>query len=437
MRSYCSRHGLLAVAILAILHNVSGVSASGAGVNWQALDWIGGHNQLRAQFTVADKTGGPFALSLTALGCYEAFVNGQKVGPGVLEPGFSTVPSKRLLFAEHDITSALRLGDNVVGVRLGSCKYGWMHTYCADTPAKCVGIKLQLTAQGTGEQLLSTNASAAGGWMGTQSEFAVDGPAYPERVLWDGVRYNHSLRQSGWCAPGFEPPSTGPGAWAPVARITPPIDPTVFTKRSMPAIVKSAPIPAVTSWSPEPGITVVDFGNNMAGYATLRLPAQSGFQRGYAVTVLHGEILEGPGGLVQNQYAVPPHDAHDCAHYGSCAAQTDRYAMPASHEATLLEPSFTYHGFRYAQLNVSDAPTPISIQASQVQAHFLRTDVAVVGRFSSNSTVLNGIQSAIQQTVLSNLQSVPSDCPLASPQCAWHTFQHITQVQHILPEDLP
>ena len=34
--------------------------------------------------------------------------------------------------------------------------------------------------------------------------------------------------------------------------------------------------------------------------------------------------------------------------------------MPWSHEAVLLEPSFTYHGFRYAQVNFTSAPTTIT-----------------------------------------------------------------------------
>ena len=398
--------------------DITGSAAAASDVEWASLEWLGGFNQLRAEFTQPAAAEGPVVLSVTALGCYEVFVNGAKLGPGVLEPGFSTDPSKRLLYAEHDVSSLLLPGAaNAVGVRLGTCKYGWMHTYCADAPAKCAGLKLQVTAQRTGARLLWTESGGGGAWTGAPSEWAADGAAYPQRALWDGARYNHSLAQPGWASPGFVPPA-GAAAWLPAARIEPPIDPPLYSARAMPPIVKHGPIAPVASWRPAPGVLVLDFGANMAGYATLRLPAVTAAAAAAAehtITVLHGEILDAPRGLVQNQYATPPHPAADCAHYGSCALQTDRYTLPGAHAAVLLEPSFTYHGFRYVQVNSSGMAGGIGgaapIGAEQLQAWDLHTDVRTTGSFASNSSTLNGIQGAIVATVLANLHSVPTDCP--------------------------
>ena len=55
------------------------------------------------------------------------------------------------------------------------------------------------------------------------------------------------------------------------------------------------------------------------------------------------------------------HSAADCAHYGSCALQTDVYALPAGARGQLtLEPAFTYHGFRFVQ--VEGIPAGVAVR---------------------------------------------------------------------------
>ena len=225
----------------------------------------------------------PFAFGIPSrvlrpprsLGCHEVFLNGQKLGPSVLEPGFSTVPSTRLLYVTHDVGQLLRRGErNVVGVRLGSCKYGWMHTYCAAGPAKCLGVKLQmLNAQGA--RVFGTDLSA---WKGTASPFAPDGAAYPLRALWDGVRYNLSLEQPGWADPATQPAKRGSvvgasacAGWAAAHEVVPPIEPKFYSPRQIPPILKHPPqgLAPRAVWSPTPGVWVADFGSNIAGYATI------------------------------------------------------------------------------------------------------------------------------------------------------------------------
>ena len=234
-------------------------------------------------------------------------------------------------------------------------------------------------------------------------------------LLWDGVRYNGSLVQDGWAEPAFRPPAWA--EWAPAVLISPPTDPLVFNQRAIPPMVKHPPkgTSPLSFWRVHPGIFVADFGTSIAGYTTINLaapsPAADGAPRKgeFSIRALHGELLYGPKGVVQNQFAVPPHSADECAHYGSCAQQIDTYTLPAEHGAVLLEPSFTFHGFRYVQFNVSDAA--FEMHAGMVVAYQLYSDVKTTGTFSSNSTLLNDIQGAILQSVLGNLQSMSSDCP--------------------------
>ena len=54
-------------------------------------------------------------------------LNGKNVSDSFLDPGFSTIPSWRMLYRAFDVTSLVRPGANAVGVRLGQGKYshGW------------------------------------------------------------------------------------------------------------------------------------------------------------------------------------------------------------------------------------------------------------------------------------------------------------------------
>ena len=64
-------------------------------------------------------------------------------------------------YTTHDVTAALTSAGSPVGapvthalgVRLGSCKYGWMNTYCNGTAVECIGFKLQFVDSATGARV--------------------------------------------------------------------------------------------------------------------------------------------------------------------------------------------------------------------------------------------------------------------------------------------
>ncbi|MCX7670023.1 MAG: alpha-L-rhamnosidase N-terminal domain-containing protein, partial [Anaerolineae bacterium] len=63
---------------------------------------------------------------VTSLGLYELHINGQRVGDGVLTPGW-TAYDKRLQYQTYDVTGLLRPGENALGVLLGDGWYrGWL-----------------------------------------------------------------------------------------------------------------------------------------------------------------------------------------------------------------------------------------------------------------------------------------------------------------------
>ena len=82
--------------------------------------WIGGDNLLRKELTLNGKIVRARAY-VTALGYYELRINGEKVGPNVLDPAWTTYP-KRVLYTTYDVTHQLRAGKNALGAMLGG---GW------------------------------------------------------------------------------------------------------------------------------------------------------------------------------------------------------------------------------------------------------------------------------------------------------------------------
>ena len=64
---------------------------------------------------------GSYELFATALGLHDTYLNGTKVGAERLAPGWTDY-NKRLQYRVHDVTQALRQGDNTLGALLGN---GW------------------------------------------------------------------------------------------------------------------------------------------------------------------------------------------------------------------------------------------------------------------------------------------------------------------------
>src|SRR5690606_6317786 len=60
-------------------------------------------------------------LYVSGIGYYEAYLNGNKVGDHVLDPGWTSY-GKQVFYTVYDITEQLRKGSNTVGFMLGN---GW------------------------------------------------------------------------------------------------------------------------------------------------------------------------------------------------------------------------------------------------------------------------------------------------------------------------
>lgn len=145
--------------------------------------------RLRQEFRLGRGTVARARLYSTALGLYEAYLNGDRVGEDRLAPGW-TGYRKRVQYQTYDVTALLRPGGNALGVTLAAGWYagsiGWFgpHQY-GEQPAVLAQLEITYTG-GTSERVVSDT-----GWR------AAAGPV-TEADLMAGEVYDARLETDGW-----------------------------------------------------------------------------------------------------------------------------------------------------------------------------------------------------------------------------------------------
>lgn len=337
----------------------------------------------RADFTLEKEPECAYAL-VCGLGYHVFSINGIRQGDAVLEPGFTTF-DKRVQYVMHDITPSLRMGENTLGIVLGEGWYNNRHEVFERfdflKPLTWLGLpKLSYEIyikykDGSSELLLS----------GPDSGLTVGAGPITYNDLFNGEHYDARLERA-WDVPGGTPLRSR--AMIPVAA---PCD-TVEPELAQPIRVTRDMEPVSVS-SPAPGIYVYDFGQNFAGWVKI----ETELPGGSAISLRFAEMLYEDGTVNQeNLRWAKNHDVYICR--GGKAS---------------WEPSFTYHGFRYVQLE-GCTPQQIKLTGRQV-----RSDIKVSGSFSCSDELLNRIQQCVLWTEESNLHSVPTDCPQRDERQGW------------------
>jgi len=317
---------------------------------------------------------------VTGLGYYELYLNGQKVGDRVLDPPYTNF-HRRIYYSTYDVTALLRRGDNCVGALLGN---GWW------SKPPCLLLQMHiLFADGT-EQVVVTD----GDWRWSQS-------AILENSLYHGETYDARREQPGWSEPGFVEPRRGENAWRPVLLTEMP--PVSLSAQMMPPIKVTQTLKPTRVSEPRPGVFVVDFGQNFSGWCRLRVKGAAGT----TVTLKHAEVLF-ENGLVNQQNL-------------RTARATDTYILKGE-GVEVYEPRFTYHGFRYVQVE----GYPGTLTPDDIEGRVVHTAIEPRGQFECSNELLNQIQRNAQWGYRTNWHSVPTDCPQRDERQGWMGDAHMT-----------
>ncbi|MCH9693314.1 MAG: glycoside hydrolase family 78 protein [Gammaproteobacteria bacterium] len=315
-------------------------------------------------------------LYATALGAYEARLNGRRVGDALLTPEISQY-DKRTLYRVYDVsTKTLRRGENVLGLTVGD---GWYaswdgHYNWAPSPRRVLA-QLELTLVDGTRQIITTGP----GWRTTESPIR-------QAEMRMGEIYDARFEHPGWDSVGFDA-----SAWqdavatvAPACRIVAQTSPPI---RAMETLKTQA----ITQ--PSKGVYVFDFGRNFSGWCRLHVKGI----RGTRVELKFAEMLAPSGEIDQSSMAVEWWEE----------PKTDIYVLSGEKAGERFEPRFTYRGFRYVQVTgLPDAPT-----ADTLEGIFAHSDLKCTGRIRSSEPLIEHIWRTTVQTQRSNFVAIPTDCP--------------------------
>ena len=345
---------------------------------------------LRKDFTVKGKVRRATAY-VCGLGYHELYVNGQRISDEVLAPAPTTY-DMRALYVVRDVTAQLHDGSNCVGLWLGNGFYGnnlALGGGLAYGPPLARAV-LYLDYEDGRHETLGTDAS----WQTALSPIRFD------NVYW-GETFDARQARPGWSEPGH--PSEG---WTPAAVVSQPP-----TKRLV--VEDLPPIRRLETWTPtavtpgKNGHWILDFGRNFAGWVRLRdLPTATG-QR---ISLRFAEVLSPDGTEV---------DPRSTGGFATGADQQEIYVADGT--PATWEPRFTYHGFRYAEIDGLTQPP----SARQFEAVRVATDLPSAGTFTSADPGLNRIYDTSLWTIRNNVHGLPEDCPHRE-KCAWLGDAHAT-----------
>jgi alpha-L-rhamnosidase len=308
---------------------------------------------------------------VSGLGFFEMRLNGSRVGDRAIDPGWTDY-RKRIFYSTDNVTALLKPGANAVAVMLGNGMYnvtgGRYAKFKASYGAPVLILQLRIEhTDGT-----VTEVSSDESWR------TAAGPVV-FNCIFGGEDYDARLEPKGWDRAGFDD-----SRWEHAASVTGPGGRLIAASAAPVKVMRT--FATVRATHPKPGIAVYDLGQNFSGWPRIAVRGQVGAH----VKLVCGELLDADGLVTQR---------------GSGGPSWFTYTLAGGADET-WHPRFTYYGFRYVQVEA-----PPGVEIIRVEGQFLHAAVERAGSFSTSSAVLNGIHKLIDMSVLSNLQSVLTDCP--------------------------
>lgn len=345
-------------------------------------------------------------LYATARGAYWFYINGQRVGDGYLNPGWTDF-RHRIMYNTYDVTQMLRQGNNALGIELGHgwfCDdFGWAGAMWGDQygykPSALAMIKVEYT-DGTNETFVTDNT-----WK------VYNGGSLYVNNLYHGVIYDARREVDGWKEPGFND-----AAWEKVAILPPPPASTEIQGYVGLEIKNNITLTA-KKMTRIGNRFIYDMGQNFAGVP--RLKNMKG-RKGQTITIHFAEMLY-PETVPENPRAPLTREHYErnkgqmyMDNYRS-AISTDYYTFRGAPEGETFEPPFTQHGYRYVSIDGLDEPLPLE----DVEGIVLESVGEQISRYETSNADINQLFSNIVWGQRGNFLAVPTDCPQRDERLGW------------------
>ena len=319
-------------------------------------------------------------LYATALGLYQIYINGQRIGDHVFAPDWTDY-RKRVRYQAYDVTALLKKGDNAIAAILAN---GWYSGHIGNGGFQVFGktpallAQLEVTYDDGTTKIIATDSS----WKSHPS------PILSSDIMM-GEDYDARREIRDWNQPGLDESN-----WFPVAVRHE--DPILIQSQVDQPVRQLCELKPKKITNPEPGHWIFDLGQNMVGVVRIKVSAPAGT----TVTIRQGEMLNPDGTLyTENLRGAKATDHYTCKGTG----------------AEVWQPRFTYHGFRYVDLT----GLPNKPKEDAVTGIVIGSDTPQSGEFTCSDPRLNQLESNIQWSQRGNYFSVPTDCPQRDERLGW------------------
>ena len=370
---------------------------------------------LRHTFTAPQGELESARLYATARGVYDIFLNGQRLGEQRFAPGLTQYNATHE-YQTYDLTELLKSGsENVLAAQLAE---GWwsgaitFHTnlwnFFGDRQSLLA--KLVLRYRDGREQVITTQPDT---W-----QFFSQGPLRASSIF-QGEVYDAQIasKMAGWNDVGYNASAWQAAQVVAAQDIAPYVEPFPWSGRTFAfdyeqlqfiaqpdeGVGVAAEVTAQSVVQVAPGVFIYDFGQNMAGVPMVDVEGAAGqrVQMRFA-EVLYPDRPEHPGlagsMMMENIRA---------------AMAQDTFVLAGGRE--VLQPRFTYHGFRYMEIKGLQEALPLE----QVKALSLSSVTSLAASFNSSNANVNKLWQNISWSLRSNFFSIPTDTPARNERMGW------------------
>ena len=311
-------------------------------------------------------------MTATAHGVYEARIDGAPVSESVLDPGWTSY-EWRLNVQRHDVTALVRAGDGPVRIDL-LLGNGWYRGCLGFEGADAnYGAEIAVCAL-----LEIAYIDGAVQRISTSPEWSAEASDTTRNSLYDGQTIDARLR----------------GAASALLVREVEVDRTTLIPQSGPPVTRHDALRPERIWTSPSGRTLVDFGQNLVGWVRARAQGPAGS----TITIRHAEVLE------HGELGTRPLRA---------AQATDVFVLSGGVDA--FEPTFTFHGFRYAEVE----GWPGELRADDLEAVIVHSDMRRTGFFECSEPLVNRLVQNSLWSQRGNFLSIPTDCPQRDERLGW------------------
>jgi alpha-L-rhamnosidase len=317
-------------------------------------------------------------LHATAHGIFEAYLNGRPVSDDVLSPGWSSY-EWRLRYRSYDVTSLLQ-PRSVLGIELGNGwfrgRLGWSggSAYYGNDLVALAQLEIEFS-DGYVQTVVTDGSWTAG----------------PSAVLfndlYDGQTIDARRYSDTWLGRGFSDKS-----WTGVHRAE--FDFGTLTPYIGPPVQRQEELRPIKIWTSPAGKMLVDFGQNLVGWVKVHVQGSAGT----TITLRHAEVLE------NGELGTRPLRS---------AKATDRFILSGGDD--VFEATFTFHGFRYVEVD----GWPGGVPSDALTAVVVHSDMQRISEFECSDELLNQLYRNVVWGTRGNFLDVPTDCPQRDERLGW------------------